>query len=95
MKKDILKLICGLGLLGILAGCATQSRTEEEFGDSVRAVTQAQIADPSATAYRGDEPVPGGDSYRLENVVNMHRGDVSKPGEVREPLVVGPNTSER
>ena len=92
MKNYILKIVYVLSLLGFISGCATQSRTEDEFGDAVRAVNAAQVADPGATAYRGDEAVEGGDSYRLENVVIMHRGDVSKPGEVRKPLVVGPNS---
>lgn len=95
MKNCIYTTTCALGVFVMLAGCATQSGTEDQFGDAVRAVTAAQVADPSATAYRRDEAVSGGDSYRLENVVIMHRGDVSKPADVRKPMVVGPNTSER
>lgn len=57
----------------LMAGCATETRTEREFGDSVRAVATAQIHDMGAAQYPSKDPVTGGPGDRLENVVKTHK----------------------
>lgn len=58
--------------LALAAGCASQTRTEQEFGDAVRAVSTAQIHDLGAAQYPAKEAVAGGNAERLENVVRAH-----------------------
>jgi hypothetical protein len=69
-------LIKGILLVAVIgaAGCGT-TRTEEEFGDSVREVMSKQIYDRNAGAYAGTKPVMGADPALLENVLESYRGD--------------------
>ena len=47
-------------------------------------IRQMVIHDQGAALYPSDEAVTGGDSNRLENVVNAHRTDVADPKSVRQ-----------
>jgi outer membrane murein-binding lipoprotein Lpp len=78
----------------LVAGCATQTRTEMEFGDAVRTVTSNQVHDKAAGTAPTDA-VAGGDPYRLEAVVTSHRGDVSKPQQVSTPVEAGVGSRSR
>jgi hypothetical protein len=66
------KVIMLAAALAFAAGCASQTRTEQEFGDAVRAVSTAQIHDLGAAQYPASEAVTGGNAERLENVVRAH-----------------------
>jgi hypothetical protein len=79
----------------LAAGCATQTRTEMEFGDAVRTVTSNQIHDKAAGTAPTDDAVEGGDPYRLEAVVISHRGDVSQPQKVSTPVEAGVSSRSR
>jgi hypothetical protein len=59
--------------------CASQTSTEKQFGNAVRQVTQGQIYDGGAALSPSRDAVTGGDPGRLENVINVHRGDVAQP----------------
>jgi hypothetical protein len=74
MNKSL--LFKGILLVSVIgaAGCGT-TRTEEEFGDSVREVMSKQIYDVNAGAYAGTKPVMGADPSKLENVLESYRGD--------------------
>lgn len=79
----------------LMAGCAsTQSTTEREFGNSVRAATQSQIHDIGAALYPNTDAVTGGNPDRLENVVKTHYGE-SASGNVQAPISVGVGNSTR
>lgn len=67
------------------AGCA-ETRTEREFGDSVREVMTKQIHDPGAAALPKSDAVAGGDPTRLEAVLESHRGDVADSSSVTKPV---------
>jgi len=70
-------LLIKLALLGTIigsAGCGT-TRTEEEFGDSVREVMSKQIYDMNAGAHAGTKPVMGVDPAKAENVLESYRGE--------------------
>lgn len=56
-----------------LAACATETRTEREFGDSVRAVATGQIHDMGAAQYPDKNAVTGGPGDRFENVIKAHK----------------------
>jgi hypothetical protein len=77
------------------AGCATQTRTERDFGDAVRTVTSNQVHDKAAGAAPTSDAVVGGDPYRLEAVVNSHRGDVSQPQRVSAPVEADVGSTSR
>ena len=78
-----------------MAGCASQSRTERDFGDAVRQVTQAQIYDANAAANPDPAPVVGGDPDRLNNSLDGHRKDVASPAGVAAPVTVNVGNSNR
>ena len=69
----------------LTTGCA-ETRTEREFGDSVREVMTKQIHDPGAAALPKSDAVTGGDPTRLEAVLEGHRGDVADTNSVAKPV---------
>ena len=69
----------------LTTGCA-ETRTEREFGDSVREVMSKQIHDPGAAALPKSEAVTGGDATRLEAVLESHRGDVADTSGIAKPV---------
>jgi len=77
--------VCAAILLNI--GCA-ETRTEREFGDSVRSVMNAQIYDKGAALSPSTEPVTGGHAGRLEGVIETHSTDSAKTSDVSKPLVL-------
>jgi len=79
--------VCFLVALGVSA-CATQSQSEQEFGDSVRHVVQAQKANPDASLNPDPNPIMHGDGARLEPVVEAYRTDTgSREGVERDILI--------
>ena len=84
--KNILLPSALLAACAVLtAGCA-ETRTEREFGDSVREVMTKQIHDPGAAALPKSDAITGGDPTRLEAVLEGHRGDVADTSSVSEPV---------
>ena len=83
------KIIMLAAALTLAAGCASQTRTEQEFGDAVRAVNTAQIHDLDAAQYPAKDAVTGGNAERLENVVRGHTENVSQPEQVNTNLATG------
>jgi type IV pilus biogenesis protein CpaD/CtpE len=70
------------------AGCATgPEAVEQDFGNSVRAMRQAQIANPSAPA--DNNPIDHGDGQRINNSIDVYRKGASDPAAVKEDLVIG------
>lgn len=90
MMKTNLKFYATVALaLALAAGCASQTPSENTFGDAVRAVTSNQIHDKVAATYPDKEAVTGGNSDRLENVVTTHSGEVPASGQVQAPISFG------
>lgn len=73
--------------LVLTAGCATgPERVEDEFGNAVRQMQQAQTANPSA-------PVDGnaldhGDGQRANAAFESLRKDIGKPENVPQGIVI-------
>jgi hypothetical protein len=65
----------------LLWGCAHQSATEPQFGDSVRHMTGQQIYNLDAAYNPDPNPVLGGDVDKLNNVLEAYRIDVADPAE--------------
>lgn len=59
---------------------------ERDFGNSVRQMVQAQTLNPAAAAYPDPEPVEAMLGEQAENVYNVYRSDVAKPGEVQQTI---------
>jgi hypothetical protein len=78
----------------LASGCATQTDTESDFGNSVRAVTASQTYDMGAALYPDKEAITGGNGDRLEKVVNVHSGNVSSPSTVAKPISLNTSGSQ-
>lgn len=76
----------------LATGCA-ETRTEREFGDSVREVMSKQIYDQGAAALPKTDAVTGGDATRLEAVLENHRGDVADTSRIEKPVDLNVTTS--
>ncbi|MEJ2605025.1 MAG: hypothetical protein P8172_17445 [Gammaproteobacteria bacterium] len=79
MNHTIKTTAIGLTTLLLIGGCATQPETEAAFGEAVRETMRNQIYDTNAADYPDPDAVEGADAYRLEKVMEAHRGDVSNP----------------
>jgi hypothetical protein len=85
MKNILLSSALLVACAVLTTGCA-ETRTEREFGDSVREVMTKQIHDPGAAALPKSDAVTGGDPTRLEAVLEAHRGDVADTASVAKPV---------
>ena len=94
MRK--LKIISGVAFaasLVLTAGCAHgPEAVEQDYGNSVRHMMQAQTANPAAPA--DANAIEGGDGQRLNNVIEAYRKDVSKPEEVKRDIVINMGGSQ-
>ena len=79
------RIIFSLGVLGLLAGCATTA-TQEDFGNSHKSLVNAQAANPATLTAPSTAVVTGTDSDYMNNVVIKFREAVSEPKEVSEPI---------
>ncbi len=93
--KNVIQPLALVLACAVVAGCASQTRTEAEFGDSVRAMTTHQIYDMDAAMFPSKDAVTGGDADQLEAVINAHKGQVSEAQQVQKPisLQMGSGTS--
>lgn len=85
--SNIRALLASAALLAA-AGCATgPEAVEQDFGNSVRAMRQAQIANPSAPV--DNSPIDHGDGQRINGAIDAYRKGVSDASTVKEDLVIG------
>ena len=77
MKITVLALSAALGAQ-LLAGCmATTPHYDENFGQTIRDLEAAQIANPSASA--ADRPVVGLDGNSAKAAIDSYRKSFSAP----------------
>jgi len=88
MKKQYLTITVATVLILIGTGCANQNRTADDFGNSVRQMTEQQIYDMNAASSPDTNAVLGGDPDRLNNTLEGHRKDVAKPSDVAAPVMI-------
>lgn len=88
MKNRILAIAGATALILIGTGCANQSRTAADFGNSVRQMTEQQIYDMNAASSPDPNAVLGGDPDRLNNTLDGHRKDVARPSDVAAPVTI-------
>lgn len=94
MKNILLPSVLLAAFAVFATGCA-ETRTEREFGDSVREVMSKQIHDPGAAALPKSEAVTGADTTKLEAVLESHRSDVADPAGVSKPVDVKVRSTSR
>jgi len=69
----------------LAAGCSTSpTRVENDFGNSVRAMQQAQTMDAVAAAAPDTTPITSTDGQRMENALKSYRENVGKPAAVND-----------
>jgi type IV pilus biogenesis protein CpaD/CtpE len=91
MHMDMLRtfrIIAVSGSLFAVAGCASgPSTVENDFGNSVRHMTQAQVANPAAPV--DNDPIDHGDGPRINAAIDVYRKSVSDPKEIKQDIVIG------
>jgi len=71
--------------LALTAGCASgPDRVEEDFGNSVRAMRQAQTMDAVAAAAPDTTPITSTDGQRMENALQTYRESVGQPAAIKD-----------
>ncbi|MGH8658589.1 MAG: hypothetical protein ACREV4_08995 [Gammaproteobacteria bacterium] len=71
-----------------LGGCTASTdpiQVEDDYGNSVRQMIDAQIYDPAAV-HNPPTQAPGFDAPKGHNVLDEYRKDVARPKEVDQPL---------
>jgi len=73
----------------LLGGCATDpTLTEQNFGDSVRQMVNAQIYDPSTISNPSDATIEGTDGRMLEGVIESYQTTETDSGSVGEEITI-------
>ena len=74
----------------LLAGCDTtgMTRTEEDFGNSVRHMVDVQTYNPEASRRPSTEPPTEMDGERAGAVLDRYRTEIGKPSQVDKPIVI-------
>ncbi len=83
--NNMLRLLVASAPLLIVGGCATGPKAvENDFGNSVRHMTQAQTADPTAPA--DSNPLDHGDGTRINGAIEAYRNSATDPKAVKEQM---------
>lgn len=71
-------------------GCSSTDpvRVEEDFGNSVRNMVNAQIYNPNAAKNPPAEPPLALDGEKADKVLEAYRGDVYKPEKAERPISI-------
>lgn len=92
MKINFKNVAPAVLAMAFASGCVTETATEREFGDSVRAVTTGQIHDMNAALNPDEKAVTGGNGDRLEAVLNTHVTEVAPSQDVQRPVSININS---
>jgi type IV pilus biogenesis protein CpaD/CtpE len=74
----------------LLAGCSLTDpvRVEQDFGNSVRHMVEAQTYNPEAARQPASEPPTELDGPKAGEVLDTYRTAVGKPADVEKPIVI-------
>lgn len=85
---NLIKLILWVPALMTLAACATNQsdplRVEQDFGNSVRHMLNAQIYDPKTITAPSMEPPLGLNNAKAKNVLEAYRNDAVKYNDYQD-----------
>ena len=79
------RIILTLAVVGVLAGCTTTA-LQDSWGQSTASLITAQTANPESLTNPSTAIVTGVDGEYAYKVIEQMRGDVTKPGEVKQPI---------
>jgi len=88
MKRIVIVITAAAALATAMAGCANQSRTEADYGRSVREMINAQVADPATLTNPSAAAVTGADPDMVNAAVKAMREHVAQPGDVKGDIVI-------
>jgi hypothetical protein len=92
MKINLKKTATAALAIALFSGCVSQTPTEIDFGESVRATTSGQIYDMNAALNPETEAVTGGNADRLETVIKTHVSEVPMSQSVQQPISLNINS---
>lgn len=76
-------------LSALTTGCASgPDRVADDFGNSVRAMRQAQTMDPTTIDNPDMTPVSYTDGQRMENALKSYRENVGNPVKTERPITI-------
>lgn len=81
------RIIVLTAAVATLAGCASQTRTEQDYGRAVREMINAQVADPATLTNPSTSAVTGADPDMVSAAINAMRAHVAQPSEVKREIV--------
>ncbi len=70
-----------------VTGCESYE-VEEQFGEAVRHVVQAQKANPETSANPDPDPIDGTDSARVRAVLESYREAITEPEERSDEVTI-------
>ena len=82
------KALLAVSALLLTAGCQPYRNLDADFGNSVKAMIEAQTYDRNAALHPDPEPPKRMDGRYGESVMPVYRGDVGDPESVREDIAV-------
>lgn len=88
--RQVILMLTILFLMATSVGCTGTGpkKVEQDFGNSVRQMVAGQTMDRETAENPDPDGPDSGDGDRLNNVLESYRGDVAKPEEVGQPIVI-------
>jgi len=84
------QLLASLSITLLLGACASEpTKTEREFGDSVRQMISAQTYDPSTLSSPPEGAIENTDGQMLEAALEAYRTTVSDQSNVGSEITIG------
>jgi len=84
----MLRLLAASATLLLAAGCATgPEAVENDYGNSVRHMMQAQTANPTAPA--DSNPLDHGDGTRINGAIEAYRNGAADPKTIKDEAIIG------
>jgi type IV pilus biogenesis protein CpaD/CtpE len=88
MKKPIFLVAATVAITFVGVGCSNPTRTEADYGRSVREMINAQVADPTTLTNPSTAIVTGADPDMVNTAINTMRGHVAEPADVKRDIVL-------
>lgn len=85
MRLITLAILAGACALG---GCMATSPVEEQYGEAVRQMINAQVYDPATLTNPSSKPVEGADPDMVNAAITTFREHVARPEEVGQGIVI-------
>ncbi len=84
----ILRILAATAVAIVIGGCETTTRVEDEYGESVRQMVNAQVYDAATLTSPSAKPVEGADPDMVNGAIEALREHVSRPEDVGQDLII-------